>query len=436
MRRLMIAALAGAAGFVVTACGKPDAGAAAARDTGMAGMDMSGSPAGVDSAKPAAIVVDAAQRRRMGIVVVTAERRELARDVRLVGRVIPAETAQRTVTSRIDGFVERLHVDFTGRAVRRGEPLLEIYSPMLVSAQQELLLAVRLRASLGDGAAPDAAASADALVAASRRRLQYWEISDDQIAELERSGVARRTLTLRAPVDGVVLQKNVIQGQSVMTGVALFLIADLSTVWLDADVFENDIGLMRVGLRTDVTFDAYPGEGIRGTITYVYPTVDPASRTGRIRVELANTAGRIRPGLFGTARFRAPLGGLGVVIPRQAVLVTGERQLVFVEDSAGGFVPRLVRLGAETDSLVQVLSGLAAGERVVASAAFLLDAESNLGAAMAGMAGMDMGPGASEQKGTGTPARRVAEPPRQPVRDTTKVMPSMPGMPEHDHRDR
>jgi Cu(I)/Ag(I) efflux system membrane fusion protein len=399
MRHLKIMALAGL--LAAAACRRSDSAPSAAVH------------AAADTTAAAPIAVGAAERRRLGIVVISAELRELARDLRLVGRVTPAETAQRTVTSRIDGFVERLYVDFTGRAVRRGEPLLDIYSPMLVSAQQELLLAVRLRAALGENPASDAARNADSLVAASRRRLEYWEISADQLAELERSGVVRRTLTLRAPVDGAVLQKNVIQGQSVMAGVALFQIADLATVWLEADVFENDIGLMRVGQHAEVSFDAYPGQPLFGAITYVYPTVDPASRTGRVRIELPNSSGRIQPGLFGTARFRVPLGGRGVVVPRQAALVTGDRQLVFVEDSLGRFAPRRVTLGAETDSLVQVLSGLRAGERVVATAAFLLDAEANLGAAMAGMAGMDMGP-ASGARGKVSPTATPAPAPAHP----------------------
>ncbi len=408
MRHLWIVAFTGL--LAATACRRSDTAVSAAdRDT-MAGMALPESGRVAHDTAPATIAVGANERRRLGIIVVTAELRDLARDLRLVGRVTPAETAQRTITSRIDGFVERLYVDFTGRAVRRGEPLLDIYSPMLVSAQQELLLAVRLRAALGENPASDAVRNADSLVAASRRRLQYWEISEDQVAELEQSGVVRRTLTLRAPVDGVVLQKAVIQGQSVMAGVALFQIADLSTVWLEADVFENDIGLMRLGQRAEVSFDAFPGQPVSGVVTYVYPTLDPASRTGRVRIALPNTGGRIRPGLFGTARFRAPLGGRGVVVPRQAALVTGDRQLVFVEDSLGRFAPRRVTLGAETDSLVQVLSGLRAGERVVATAAFLLDAESNLGAAMAGMAGMDMGP-ASGARGKASPTATPAPAP-------------------------
>jgi Cu(I)/Ag(I) efflux system membrane fusion protein len=337
------------------------------------------------------VTVTSAERARLGIVVVPAELRTLTRDLRLVGRVVPAETAQRTVASRVDGFVERLAVDFTGRPVRRGEVLLELYSPVLVAAQQELLLAVRLRDSLGSASTPEAAGDADSLVAAARRRLQYWEISDDQIAELERSGTVRRTLTLRSPSDGVVLEKSVVQGQAVAAGAPLFQIADLSTVWMEADVFEDDLAAVRVGQGANVSFDAYPGQVVPGRVAYVYPTADPASRTGKVRVEIANPTGRIRPGLFGTVRIAAPQGARVVVIPRQAALVTGDRQLVFVEDSADRFQPRLVELGAENDSLVEVLAGLSAGERVVATAAFLFDAESNLSAAMAGMAGMDMG---------------------------------------------
>lgn len=381
-------------------CGGKEAASPAQQGAGHAGMAM---PAGEPAARP--VTLDPAARARLGIVVVTAELRTLERELRLVGRVAAAETAARTVTSRVDGFVERLAVDFTGRPVFRGEVLLDLYSPMLVAAQQELLLAVRLRTALGATPTSDAAQSADSLVAAARRRLQYWDISDDQIAELERSGTVSRTLTLRAPSDGVVLQKNVVQGQAVMAGTPLFQIADLSTVWLEADVFENDLAVVRVGQHAEVAFDAYPGETVHGRVAYVYPTVDPASRTGKVRIEMANPGGRIRPGLFGTARIVAPLGVRSVAIPRQAALVTGERQLVFVEDSAGRFVPRLVTLGVETDSLIEVRSGLRAGERVVATAAFLLDAESNLGAAMAGMAGMDMGPSTAPQPAAAPGAR-------------------------------
>lgn len=399
---VLIGFLALGAGAAASGCskGKPAAQATATDQSQHGGMAM-------PAAGPAPVTVSPEVRARLGILVVTAEVRTLSRDVRLVGRVVPAETAARTVTSRVDGFVERLYVDFTGRAVRRGEALLELYSPMLVAAQQEVLLAVRLRHALGGAAAPEAAQNADSLVAAARRRLQFWDISDDQIAELERSGTVRRTLALRAPSDGVVLEKHVVQGQAVMAGATLYQIADLGTVWLEADAFESDVGAVRVGQHAEVAFDAYPAEPVHGRVAFVYPTVDPASRTGKVRIELPNPGDRLRPGLFGTVRISAP-GVRGVVIPRQAALVTGDRQLVFVEDSANRFVPRLVELGVETDSLVEVRGGLRAGERVVATAAFLLDAESNLGAAMAamaGMPGMETGPAPAK-----TPARKGAAP--------------------------
>jgi Cu(I)/Ag(I) efflux system membrane fusion protein len=232
-------------------------------------------------------------------------------------------------------------------------------------------------------------------------------------------------VTFRAPIGGTVMEKNVVQGQAIMAGAPLYQIADLSTVWLEADVFESDLADVRAGQHAAVDFDAYPGEPMRGRVTYVYPTVDPVARTGRVRIELANTANRVRPGMFGTVRIDAALGTRGVVIPRQAALVTGDRQLVFVEDDMGMLVPRLVTLGTETDSLVEVRAGLRAGERVVATAAFLLDAETNLGAAMAGMAGMDMGPGGQADRRTGGQT-----PPPAPRRDSARAM---PGMPEHDH---
>lgn len=359
---------------------------------------------------------EAQARPSQPIVTTTAAMRDLVREVRLVGRVVPAETANRTVATRVDGFVERLYADFTGREVRRGEALLDLYSPMLVAAQQELLLAIRLKNALGADPGPEAARNADSLIAGSRRRLAYSDISEDQIAELERTGEVRRTLTLRAPVTGTVLEKDVVQGQSVMAGATLFRIADLSVVWLEADVFEEDLGVVRVGQNAEVSFDAYPGEAVRARVSYVYPTVDPQARTGRVRLELVNAGNRVRPGMFGTVSIRAELGRRAIVVPRQAALVTGDRQIVFVMDSAGRYTPRPVVLGMETDSLVEVKDGLRSGERIVASGAFLLDAETNLEAAMAGMAGMDMSAGrtggATDRR---TDARTVAPSPRAAV---------------------
>jgi Cu(I)/Ag(I) efflux system membrane fusion protein len=364
---------------------------ACARGTPEAGHDM-------------AVAATDARRSTSILPVAVAESRDLVREVRLAGRVVAAETGASIVAARVDGFVERLLVDYTGRTVRAGEPLLELYSSELVAAQEELLLALRLRTGLGAGG--EAAQNADSLVAAARRRLLLWDIGEDQIAAIERAGAVRRTLTLRAPTAGTVLEKSVVQGQSVMAGAALFRIVDLSNVWLEADVFESDLAAVRTGQHAKVEVDALPGEVLRGTVSFVYPTMDPQARTGRVRLELADA--RLRPGMFGRAVVHASLGRRGVVIPRQAALATGARELVFVLDSAGRPTPREVTLGAALDSVVEVRRGLAAGERVVAAAAFLLDAEENLDAAMSGMAGMSHGAG-------GTPATPRAAPAREPV---------------------
>lgn len=368
-----------------------------------------------------AAMAPAARQASTRFPVAVAESRDLVREVRLAGRVVPAETGLHVVTARVDGYVERLLVDYTGRAVRAGEPLLELYSPELVAAQEELLLALRLRAGLAAG---EAAQNADSLVAAARRRLDLWDIDADQVAMVERHGQVHRTLTLRAPADGTVLEKSVVQGQSVMAGATLFRIADLSRVWLEADVFETDLAAVRVGQHAEVEVDALPGESLHGVVSFVLPTVDPEARTGRVRLELRDA--RLRPGMFGRAAIQSSLGRRGVVVPRQAALATGARELVFVVDSAGRSAPREVTLGSALDSVIEVRRGLAAGERVVAAAAFLLDAEQNLDAAMAGMAGMNH---AEAQRAKGEERRAETAPVRAPqTRD------SMPGMkmPGHD----
>ena len=243
-----MAALVVTAAVLVAGCRRgedtADRQAGGREDSGMAGMPGMAMP----PAAPAAtmLTVTPELRARLGIVMATAERRALVRTVRLVGRVVPAETAARTVTTKVDGFVERLYVDFTGREVRRGEPLFDLYSPMVVAAQQELLLALRLRAALGTAPSAEARANADSLVEASRRRLRYWDLDEEQIQQVERSGAARRTVTFRAPIAGTVMGKDVVEGQAIMAGAPLFQIADLTTVWLEADVFESDLGVVRV----------------------------------------------------------------------------------------------------------------------------------------------------------------------------------------------
>jgi Cu(I)/Ag(I) efflux system membrane fusion protein len=273
---------------------------------------------------------------------------------------------------------------------------------MLVSAEQELLVARRLIADLASGTGSARAGAGD-LLESARRRLGYWDVPAREVARLEETGVVSRTVTFAAPVNGVVVEKFVLTGQRVMAGEPLYKIADLGRVWLEGEVFERDLPAARTGLVVMAEFAAMPGASRTGRITYVYPTLNPETRTGRIRVELANADHALKPGMYATIRFKAPTREV-LSVPRSAVLATGERNIVFVEDSSGMFTPRLVRLGGSTDDRVEIIGGIVAGERVVASGTFLLDAESNLGAALGGMGdmpGMDMSAPSTGPEGAG-----------------------------------
>jgi Cu(I)/Ag(I) efflux system membrane fusion protein len=332
----------------------------------------------------------AAQAEAIGVRYTVVQRGPLERTVRTVGQIAPAESRLAEVTTKIDGFVDRLFVDATGVAVRRGEPLLTLYSPMLVAAQQELLTARGLATSV-DAGDSDAWRNAQALLEASRRRLAYWDISADQIERLERTGEVTKTLTLVAPFDGVVLEKMVVQGQAVMPGMKLYRLADLSTVWIEGDVFEQDLGLVRVGAPARAELAAYPGESFSGRVSFVWPVVDEQSRAGRVRVAVLNPGGRLKPGMYATLFFDARLGNDVLSVPAEAVVMTGERNLVFVVGASGALEPRAVTLGRRAGDRLQVLSGVREGDRIVASANFLVDAESRLGGTgMAGMPGMNM----------------------------------------------
>ncbi len=345
------------------------------------------------------VVLDAEAAQRIGVTLATVEERVLPVFVRTVGTVTYDETTLATVNPKIDGWVERLFVDFTGAPVREGDPLMEVYSPALVSAQEELLLAVRLALDAGEGRAAD---NARQLLEASRRRLAYWDIPEDEIQRIEESGVPSKTLTLRSPASGIVVEKNVVEGDRIMPGMTMYRIADLSRVWVEADVFEKDLGLVGVGQGALVSFESFPGRTFPGRIAYVYPTVSLQSRTGSIRIELENAALDFKPGMYAQVNLEALPSAACLVVPRSAVILTGERALVFVSGPDGALRPREVTPGRTSGRFMELLDGVDPGERVVSSAAFLVDAESNLGTmtgglemettedeGMAGMEGMD-----------------------------------------------
>lgn len=379
----IIAAMAGV--ILVAACGRK----AQEAQQGMAGMP--GMSAADTTRERQPVRLSAEQARAIGVRYAVVARGPLSRTVRTVGQVVPAEPNLADVTPKVDGFVDRLFVDATGVPVRRGQPLLSIYSPMLVSAQQELLTALHLAQAV-DSAVPEAWRNAQDLVAAARRRLAYWDISAEQIDRLERTGEVTKTLTLAAPFDGVVLEKMVVAGQSVMPGMKLYRLANLSTVWVEGDVFEQDLALIHVGAPAKIELAAYPGRTFAGRVSFVLPVVEEQSRTGRVRVALANPRGLIKPGMYATLIFDATLGKELLSLPAEAIVQTGERNLVFVVASNGTLEPREVNLGGRADGRIQILAGVTEGQRVVASASFLVDAESRLGsgAGMAAMPGMNM----------------------------------------------
>ena len=388
--------------LVASGCGGADE-APAMGEMDMSGgeMDHSQHMGGAPTTRQAVHLTDE-QARALGVVYQTVELQTLERTVRTVGRIETSEDRVADVTPKIDGFVERLYVSTTGESVRRGQPLLTLYSPDLVAAQEELLTAKRLLESL-DPSAGEAHRSAEAMLDASRRRLGFWDISTDQIERLEASGEVTKTLTLSAPVSGVVLEKNVVEGQRVSPGAQLYRIANLSEVWVEGDVFERDLQLIETGSQAHIEVSAYPGEHLMGNVSFVYPTIDIATRTNRVRVTVANPDLRLKPGMFATIFFDTRLGEDVIAVPLEAVVVTGERNIVFVLDDQEMLQPREVVIGTHASERVQILAGLSAGETIVASANFLVDAESRLATSGGAMPGMQHG-SALEPEGSPQPA--------------------------------
>jgi Cu(I)/Ag(I) efflux system membrane fusion protein len=336
------------------------------------------------------VSLTADQQRALGVIYAPVTRQAMTRKIRTVGNLVAPEPNVADVTPKIDGFVEQLFVASTGETVNRGQALLRLYSPMLVAAQEELLTARRL-VSRVDPSAEDAYTNARQMLDATRRRLEYWDITSEQIQRLEESGEVAKTLTLVSPVDGVVLEKTVIEGQRVMAGMRLYRLADLTQMWVDAELFEQDLEHVTVGALAHIEIAAYPGKQVMGRVSFVHPTVDPAARTNRVRVVVDNDDLLLKPGMFVTVHFDVSLSDELVSVPLNAVLFTGERNLVFVRHDDGTLMAHEVTIGARAGDRIQILSGVSEGLTVVASANFLVDAESRLGSTGGAMAGMDHG---------------------------------------------
>ncbi len=340
---------------------------------GMPGMPGMAAP-GTDSS---GVPVESGEAARLGITFARAAERPVRPFVRAVGVLKYAEPRLVYVNARVNGWVERLYADFVGKRVAQGEPLLALYSPELVSAQEEYLLAKRLKD--------------DTLAMSARRRLALWDIPADQIDSLDARGAVTRTLLLRAPRSGEIVEKDVIEGQAVQAGQNLFLIADRAVLWADLAIFEQDAPAVLVGTPVSIRVDAVPDRMFRSRVTFIYPQLDERTRTLTARVEVENAGLALQPGMYATAELAAA-GRRGVSVPLTAVLPTGTRDIVFVNRGDGRFLPREVRVGTRGDSLVEIVQGLKPGDEVVASATYLLDSESNLAAAIQGiMLQMGMG---------------------------------------------
>ncbi|HEX6537364.1 MAG TPA: efflux RND transporter periplasmic adaptor subunit [Gemmatimonadaceae bacterium] len=395
-----------------------------------AGRDMGGmNMGGMATSTGGAVHLTANQIRQFGITFGTAEMRRLEARVRTVGTVAVDESRIAQVAPRFGGFVERLHVDATGQPVRRGQPLMDVYSPELLAAEQELLVARNLERSIGESTVPGVPAGAPDLVAAAKRRLQLWDISEAQIEAILRTGEPRRTLTLYAPASGIVLEKNVVQGQAIQSGQMLYTIASLDDVWVEAALREQDAGAVRIGSAASVALAAFPGRSVRGRVTYVYPTLDSIARTIRARIEVPNPDGRLKPGMYATVELTTPTR-TALTVPASSVVNTGERAVVFVELGDGALVPREVVVGRVAGDYAEVLSGLEPGQRVVTSAQFLLDSESNLAEVMKSMIGqMSMSDMNSTGRMPDMSGMNVPGGDRAGVNAKGAPMTNMPGMP-------
>ena len=381
--------------------------------------DGSGDPGAPPPEGLSGVTIDPARQQLIGLRIAHAERGEVGGSWRTSGRVAIDETRVHHVNVKFSGFMERVHADFVGRPVKKGEPIFSIYSPELLSAQQELLLALDTRKRLV--AAGGASRDGDALVAAARRKLELWDVSRSELDRLERTGEPTRTITFFSPATGVVTKKDVVPGMRVNAGDMPFEIVDLSRVWVLADAYETDLRQVKVGMSAKLTLKAFPDRTFSGRIAFIDPLLDPKTRTAKVRVEFANPSGELKPEMFGDVVFQ---GGSrkGLRIPADAIIHSGTKNVVFVALPDGKFQPREVTLGEANSEFVEVASGLEAGDGVVTRANFLVDSESRLRASLAALPASGppsspapapahpRGPGAAEERaaGRGPPRRSPA----------------------------
>lgn len=346
------------------------------------GMDLVPAETGDGQESGVVVTIEPGVVQSMNVRVADVERRDLSRSIRTVGHLDYDQERMISVTTRYSGFVERVFADAVGQEVREGEPLFEVYAPELVQTQRELLSALRYASGL-EGASDEVRGRAEQLVAAARTRLSYWDVTPEQVAAIESSGEVMRTVRILSPADGVIMKRlHGLEGMAIRPGMDVIHVADLSSLWLTVEVFEQQIPWLAEGATATLRFDALPGEEIRGRVRFVEPEVSPTTRSLRLTIEVPNRGRRLRVGMYATAEFNPVVVRDAVVVPAQAVIRSGERDVVVIALGEGRFAPREVELGVQSDGVIQVLDGLDGTERVVTSAQFLIDSESNLRAAI------------------------------------------------------
>ena len=347
--------------------------------------------AGADSELPGltSVSITPEARERMRMTFGTVERRSLSRDVRTSARIVPDEERLYHVTVKAEGWVEHLHDVTKGAFFKQGVPLMKIYSPELTTAGEDYLVALRNReriTAIGSSANPDAAKDAETMVAASRRRLELLDFPAEQIARIERTGEVEREMTINSPVSGWVAEVNIAAGHKITQGESLLVLADYSAVWANADVYEPDLPFVKIGMPVELTVPYYPDKAFRGNVSFISPTLDPETRTVKVRMSIPNPDLLLKPEMFADARLLYQLGER-LAVPAEAVMFSGDRVYAFRDGGDGKLVPVLLKLGSRSGSYMEVLSGLKEGDRVVTSANFLVDSESSMKAAIEALAG-------------------------------------------------
>ncbi len=335
-----------------------------------------------------AIHIDPATMQNMGVTTEEAKARTLTKTIRTSGKIDYDETKVYSVSTKVMGYVERLYVDYTGQTVRKGQVLMDLYSPELVATQQEYLQAIHYQKQLQNSSIEEARKEAEELVQSSRQRLLYWDVPESEIKALNERGIPKKTMTIVSPVDGVVADKMVIQGQNVMSGMTLYKIADVSSLWILADIYQYELPWVKIGQKAHIDISYIPGKTFTGMVDYIYPYLNMETKTATVRIKVPKfSVAEFKPEMYATVNIFSPIEGKSVTVPDRAIIRSGERNIVVVALGGGYFVPRDVKLGVEADSYVEILHGLREGEQIVTSSQFLIDSESNLKAALHSMLG-------------------------------------------------